>query len=147
MLTHFSLRSYYCRSASAKSAAAPFFLYPLQVLLGGLLVEAEAGQLAPPAPWLTNLQWERCPRWPKSHGDHRCDRLARSGLFFLCLHVKQFDWSSGRLFESCRSLWRVLWTVLADTSRSWASFMTLSRRSFSTSAALSAMETVVVIFL
>ncbi len=45
MSTYFLQRSHYLRSASAKFAAIPFF-YPLQLLLGGLLIDAEAGQCA-----------------------------------------------------------------------------------------------------
>ncbi len=63
------------------------------------------------------------------------------------LLVKRFDHPSGRLLESCRSLWRMAWTILADTSWAWASFMTLSWRSFSTSSAIPAMDTVAVRFL
>ncbi len=50
MLIYFSQHSSYCRRASVKFTAAPFFV-PLQLLLGGLLIEAEAGQPAfcPPA--------------------------------------------------------------------------------------------------
>ncbi len=50
MLIYFSQRSSYCRRASVKFTATPFFV-PLQLLLGGLLIEAEAGQPAfsPPA--------------------------------------------------------------------------------------------------
>ncbi len=43
-------------------------------------------------------------------------------------------------FESCRFLWRVGWTNLVDAQWSCVSFLTLSRQSFSTSAATSAME-------
>jgi hypothetical protein len=39
------------------------------------------------------------------------------------------------------------WTILANTTRSWASFMTLSWQSFSTSEAIPAMDTVAVRFL
>ncbi len=59
-----------------------------------------------------------------------------SGSLLLHLLVKQFYHSAGRLPESSRSLWRVAWTVLADTSWAWVSFMTVSRRSFSTLAAI-----------
>ncbi len=88
-----------------------------------------------------------CPRWSKSHGNHRCGRLACSGSLLLHLPVKQFDCSAGRLPGSGRFLWRVPWTVLADTLWAWSSFMTLSWQSFSTLTAISAMDTVAVRFL
>jgi hypothetical protein len=83
----------------------------------------------------------------KSHSDYRWDRLSRSVSLLLRSLVKQFDYQPGRLLESGRSLWRVAWTVLADTSWPWASSMTLSWRSFSTSVAIPAMDTVGVRFL
>jgi hypothetical protein len=92
-------------------------------------------------PQPTHQQWERYPRWSKSWGNHRCDCLACSGLLLLHLLIQQFDRSAGQLPESSRSLWRVAWTVLADTSWAWASFLTLSRQSFSTSAAIPEMDT------
>ncbi len=67
--------------------------------------------------------------------------MTRSGSLLLRLLVNQFDSSPGWLLESCRSLWRVLWTVLVDTSWALASFMTLSCWSFSTLAAILAMKT------
>ncbi len=99
----------------------------------------------PPAD--THQHWELCPRWSKSCGSHRCDCLAHSGSLLLLLLVKQFDRSAGRLPESGRSLWRVAWTVLTDKSWAWASFMTLSWQSFSTSAVISVMDIVAVKFL
>ncbi len=114
MWIYFLQRSFYRRSHSANSTAAPFFIPP--PTSRGLLVVAEAGQLAL-RHWPTHQQWERCLRCWKSRGDYRCDRLAHSGLLLLCLLVKQFDCSPGQLLESCRSLWRVSWTILALTHR------------------------------
>ncbi len=88
-----------------------------------------------------------CPRWLKSHGNHRWDRLSHSGSLLLRSLVKQCDCSPGRLLESGRSWWRVAWTILANTTWSWASFMTLSCQSFSTSEAIPAMDTITVRFL
>ncbi len=122
------------------------FSYPLQLIQGGLLIESDAGLLAF-CPRPTHQHWGHCPRWSKSFGGHRCDHLANSGSLLLHLLVKKFERSAVRLPESGRSLWRVAWTVLTDASWAWASFMTLSRRSFSTSAAISVMDTVAVKFL
>jgi hypothetical protein len=131
MLMYFLQYSYY--GAPRQSSLPRHFSYPLQLLLGGLLIEAEAGLLIEAEaghltlrPRPTSQQWERCSRWPKSWGDNHCDRLSRFGSLFLHLLVKQFDNPPGRLVESGRSLWRVTWTVLANTLWAWAGFMTLS---------------------
>ncbi len=141
----FSQRPHYRWSTLATFTATPFFV-PLHLLLGGLLIEAEAGKITL-CPWPTHQQWECCPRWLKSHGNHRWDRLSHSGSLLLRSLVKQCDCSPGRLLESGRSWWRMAWTILANTTRSWASFMTLSWQSFSTSEVIPAMDTVAVRFL
>ncbi len=132
--------------APRRRSPVQHFSYPLLLLLGGLLIEAEAGEI-PFRPWAIHQQWERCPRWLKSHSDHRWDHLSRSGLLLLCSLVKQFDRQPGWLLENDKLLWRVALTVLADTSWSWASFMTLSLRLFSISAVIPGMDTVAVRFL
>ncbi len=144
MSISFSQRSHYRRSASAMFAGAPFFVPP----------PAPSGR---PADWGWGRRDRSLPltgtptlrtlsNIVKKRGDHRWDHLSRSGSLLLRSLVKQFDRQPGRLRESGRSLWRVAWTVLADTSWSWASFMTLSWRSFSISAAIPAMDTVTVRF-
>ncbi len=119
---------------------------PLQLLLGGLPGEAEANQLAL-CPQPMHQQWEGCPRWTKSRGKHRRDCLTQSQSLLHRLLVKQFDCPPGWLFEICRSLWKVAWTILADTAWAYASFMTLSYQSISTLAAISVMETFTMRFL
>ncbi len=94
--------------ASRRRSPVRHFLYPLQLLLGGLLIEAEAGEIALRL-WPTHQQWERCPRWLKIRSDHRWDRLSRSGSLLLRSLVKQFDRPPGQLPESGRLLWRVAW--------------------------------------
>ncbi len=139
MSIYFLHRSNYCQSALAKFAAAPCFVPP-------------GAPSARPSDW----DWGRAAcffapgRPTKTENNIRHGQKAvpaHSGLLLLHLLVKQFDRSAGQLPESGRSLWRVAWTVLADTSWAWVSFMTISRHSFSTFAAISAIDTVAMRFL
>ncbi len=145
MLIYFLQCSSYCRSASATFAAVPFFIPP----------PAHTGRppdwlwcrlhcFLPPAnpPTLRTLSKMVKKLWWSSLWSPSTFWIAPSSSL-----VKQFDRSAGRLPESGRSLWRVEWTVSTDTSWAWASFMTLSRQSFSTSAVILEMDTVAVKFL
>ncbi len=79
--------------APPQSLPRRHFSYPPPALPGGLLGEAEAGQLAIHS-LADSLSARTLSRWSRSHGNHRCDRLARD-----------------RLLESHRSLRKVAWTV------------------------------------
>ncbi len=137
-------------TAEAPQQSSPpcIFHTPLLLLLGGLLGKADASHLAL-RPLLTHSLAVRMlskvvkkPQWSSLWSPCMC-----SQSLLLHLLVKQFDRLPGQLFESGRSLWRVAWTVLADISWAWASFMTLSFWSFCTSAAISALEVFGVRFL
>ncbi len=145
MLMYFLQHSNYRPSTTVKFATTPFFV-PLPAP-SGRPPDWDWGQPLAFHPQPTHQQWECCTRWPKSWGNHHGDWLGLSGSLLLHLPVKQFDHSAGRLPESSRSLWRVAWTVLSDTAWAWASLMTVPRWSFSTLAAISAMDTFAVRFL
>ncbi len=57
------------------------------------------------------------------------------------LLVRQIGHPPGWPLREIQILWRVVWMALVDTPWAWASFMALSRWSFSTSAAISVMGT------
>ncbi len=106
---YFLQHSSYCQSDSAKFAIAPFFVPPPTPT--GRPPDWSWRQLACFLPPADPQHRERCPRWSKSCGGHRCDHLAHSESLLLRLLVKQFDRSAVRLLESARSLWRVAWTI------------------------------------
>jgi hypothetical protein len=141
----FSQRWFYCQSASAKFAASLFFVPPRAP--SGRPSHWGWGQPARSSPPADTSTIKTLSKMVKSQGEHRYDLLTSSGLLLLCLLLKQSDRSPGRLLASFRSLWRVTWTILADTSWAWANFMTLSRWSISTSAVISVTETIAVRFL
>ncbi len=89
---------------------------------------------------LTHQQWERSLRWSRSHGDHRYDYLTSSQLLLLHLLVKQFDCPHAWLLGKLQILWRVVWIILVNMPWAWASFLVLSRWSFSTLVAILAMK-------
>ncbi len=96
---------------------------PLQLLLGDLLGEGEASQLTlPPAdsPTVRTLtkmvkkQWQLLLRPPCTS-------------WFAPSSTRKAVWSPNwQTFLSCRSLWRVEWTILVEKSWAWASFLMLS---------------------
>ncbi len=113
---------------------------PITTLPGGLLSENEVGQLAL-RPWPPLKEWECCLKLLKNCGRHRFGCLARPESLLLISKEKRLAAHLGRLLWELQVILRAPWTVLADTSWAWASFLTLSRRSFSISVAISGIET------
>ncbi len=119
---------------------------PIPALLGGHLSENEAGQLVL-RPWPPLKEWECCLRLLKNHGRHRFGRLTCPELPLLHLQGKPFFHPPGRLLWELAVLMRAAYTILADTSWAWESFLTFSCQSFSNSVAISAMQVIVLRFL
>ncbi len=98
---HFRQHSYYRWSASVKFAAVLFLVPSSQPLLGGLLSENEAGQLAlRPRPPLK--QWERFLRLSKNRGHHHFGRLTHPASVLLHLQGKPFVDTPGWLLKELR---------------------------------------------
>ncbi len=142
MSIYFLQRSSYCRSASAKFTAAPFFVPP-QAPTGRPPDWGWCLLFAPTDPPTVRTLSEMVKKPRRSS-------LWSPGIFWIAPS------SSPR-----KAVWSLSWPTywkrqilvksganrLTDTSWAWASFMTLSWRSFSNSAAISAMDTVVVRFI
>jgi hypothetical protein len=75
----------------------------------------------------------------------RC--LAHPESLLLHLQVKPFGHPPGQLIWELQVLMRATWTILTDMPWAWASFLTLSRGSFSVSPAITMMENFMVRFL
>ncbi len=106
---------------------------PIPALLRGLLSKNGASQFAL-CPLPSHKQWERCLRLSKNRGRHHFGRFSRPESLLLHLQGKLFSHPPGQLLWELQVLMRVAWTILADTSWAWASFLTLSGQSFSSSA-------------
>ncbi len=98
-------------------------------------------------PQLTHRNWKCCQRWSWSSAVYHNRCFAHLDSLLLHLIVNYFNHLPANIFESCRSLWRVAWTIFVDMSWAWARFMTLSCRSFTTLAVISAMEAFAMRFL
>jgi hypothetical protein len=95
---------------------------PLQLLLGGLLGEGEAGQLAL-HPWLFHQQWDGCLRLSKNSSDYLYKRLACPDSLLLHLLVKQFDCPPSQL------LWELQILVKSGMNRFMGNVIGLSELS------------------
>ncbi len=112
---------------------------PLQLLLGGLLCEGEAG----PAPSFSSANsphWEYCPRWSGSSGDHSHNHLAHSHLLLVDLLIWQIRHLPGQSLGELQILVKSGMSRFNKQPWAWACLLTLSLWSFSTSAAISVME-------
>ncbi len=119
---------------------------PLQLLLKGLLGEGEAGYLAL-HPQLTHKQWECCKRLSRSGSNHHHCFLTHTHCLLLHLLIKPFGHQLGWLLRELQILMKAAWIILAYVSWAWASFLTISHQSFSTSVAILAMEAFALRFL
>ncbi len=143
IFTHFSQSSYYRRPD--KVCCHANFRTPFQLLLGGLLGQAEAGRLAlrprpthssPLANSLTVRMLSKMVKKPRRSLPHTFSFTPSSPHKAL--------WSPTWLtsfFRSCKSLWRVTWTIMC------LSEFHDSRQSFSISAFKLAMKAFAMRFL
>ncbi len=118
--THFSQHLYHHWSAR-QSLSLRYFSHPLLILLGGLLDEAEAGQLALRL-WPTHQQWEHCQRWWKSCSENHYECLPHLKLLLLHLLGLQLVPPSCWLLRELQIHVRSGWNSLVTTPWAWASF-------------------------
>ncbi len=150
---NFSFCQYDCRHPSGTpgnalvTTGAPQRSAPIPALQGGLLSKNEAGQHAL-APGHLLEQSEHCLKLSTAAAIATAALHVLNRSFFISKESRlAYHLSPGQLHLEMQLLMRAAWTILADMSWAWASFLTLSRWSFSTLAAISVMAAFAVKFI
>ncbi len=92
------------------------------------------------SPWPTHQEWEHCPRWWRSWGNYHHERLVYPDSLLLHLLLKLFGRPTGRLLWELQICGKSGMNRLVNTAWAWASFVTVSCWSFSTSLVILMME-------